>query len=129
MRILNIRTGIGALILLAFSGAGNSDFSQNVTIVQDSRFEQLLNEKIRINPSITVNDRFKIQVAYGDNDKTRKALSDFRRDFKNIDATIVFESPTYKVWAGNFGSRIEAEKNLVEIRKKYPYALLIKPNK
>jgi hypothetical protein len=129
MRILNIRTGIGALILLAFSGAGNSAFSQNVTIVQDSRFEQLLNEKRRINPSITVNDRFKIQVAYGDNDKTRKALSDFRRDFKNIDATIVFESPTYKVWAGNFGSRIEAERNLVEIRKKYPYALLIKPNK
>ena len=129
MRILNIRTAIGALILLAFSGVENSAFSQNVTIVQDSRFEQLLNEKRKINPSITVNDRFKIQVAYGDNEKARKALNDFRRDFKTIDATIVFESPTYKVWAGNFGSRIEAERNLVEIRKKYPYALLIKPNK
>lgn len=129
MRILNIRGCIGAVIFLAFPAMKNSAFSQNVTVVQDSRFEQLLNEKRKINPSITVNDRFKIQVAYGDNDKARKALADFRRDFKNIDATIVFESPTYKVWAGNFGSRIEAERNLVEIRKKYPYALMIKPNK
>ena len=129
MRILNIRTCTLALFLLIFPGVKNTVFSQNVTVVQDSRFEQLLNEKRKINPSITVNDRFKIQIFYGDNEKARKALSDFRRDFKTIDATIIFESPTYKVWAGNFGSRIEAEKNLAEIRKKYPYALLIKPNK
>jgi hypothetical protein len=56
-------------------------------------------------------------------------LSDFKRDFKNLDGTIIFESPTYKVWIGNFKSRIEAEKNMVEVKKKYPYALLIKPNK
>ena len=99
------------------------------TVNQDPKFEQLLKEKRKINSSITVNDRYKVQIFYGDNDKARKALSDFRREFKDIDGTIVFESPTYKVWVGNFKSRIDAEKRLVDMRKKYPYALLIKPNK
>jgi len=105
-------------------------FSQeSASIMQDGRFEQLLAEKRKINSSITVNDRYKIQIFYGENDKARKTLSDFKRDFKNLDGTIIFESPTYKVWIGNFKSRIEAEKNMVEVKKKYPYALLIKPNK
>ncbi|MEL1245679.1 SPOR domain-containing protein [Flavobacterium sp. DGU11] len=102
---------------------------ESVTVDQDARFEQLLAEKRRINPSITVNDRFKIQIFYGENDKARKTLSDFKREFKTIDGTIVFESPTYKVWVGNYKSRIEAEKTLADLKKKYPYALLIKPNK
>jgi len=101
----------------------------NVSVSQDPRFEQLLAEKRKINSSITVNDRYKIQIFYGDNSKARKTLSDFRRDFKELDGTIIFESPTYKVWVGNFKSRIDAEKKLLDVKKKYPYALLIKPNK
>ena len=103
--------------------------SQAGTVVQDSRFEQLLAEKRKINSSITVNDKYKIQIFYGDNEKARKTLSEFRREFKNLDGTIIFASPTYKVWVGSFKSRIDAERTLADIRKKYPYALLIKPNK
>ena len=101
----------------------------NVSVSQDARFEQLLKEKRKINPSITVNDRYKVQIFYGDNSSARKTLTDFKRDFKNLDGTIIFESPTYKVWVGNFKSKIDAEKRLIDIKKKYPYALLIKPNK
>lgn len=101
----------------------------NVSVNQDARFEQLLKEKRKINPSITVNDRYKIQIFYGDNDKARKTLTDFKRDFKTVDGTIIFESPTYKVWVGNFKSKIDAERTLTDIKKKYPHALLIKPNK
>lgn len=98
-------------------------------VTQDSRFEQLLSEKRKINPSITVNDKYKIQIFYGDNEKARKTLSDFRREFKNTDGTIIFASPTYKVWVGSYKSRIDAERALKDIQRKYPYALLIKPNK
>ena len=99
------------------------------TITQDSRFEQLLSEKRKINPSITVNDKYKVQIFYGDNEKARKTLSEFRREFKTIDGTIIFASPTYKVWVGSYKSRIDAERALKDIQRKYPYALLIKPNK
>jgi hypothetical protein len=40
-----------------------------------------------------------------------------------------FIPQAYKVWVGNFKTRIEAERNLKDIKLKYPNAFLIKPNK
>ena len=129
MRILKCKPLQLLALFLTFYSANLQAQDSGISVAQDPRFEQLLTEKRKINSSITVNDRYKIQIFYGDNDKARKTLTDFRREYKNIDGTIIFESPTYKVWVGNFKSRIEAERNMVEIRKKYPHALLIKPNK
>lgn len=100
-----------------------------VSVNQDPKFEQLLNEKRKINSSITINDRYKIQIFNGDSENSKKTLNEFKRENKNMDATIVFSTPLYKVWVGNFKTRIEAEKNLNDLRKKYPNAFLIKPNK
>lgn len=102
---------------------------KGTTVSQDPKFEQILNEKRKINSSITINDRFKIQIFTGDNEASKKKLAEFKKDFKNIDATIVFSTPVYKVWVGNFKTRIEAEKQLQDIKKKHPNAFLIKPNK
>ncbi|MFN3752458.1 SPOR domain-containing protein [Flavobacterium sp.] len=106
-------------------------FSQEakVAVSQDPKFEQLLNEKRKINSSITINDRYKIQIFNGDSENSRKTLMDFKKENKNLDATIVFSTPAYKVWVGNFKTRIEAEKNLELLKKKFPNAFLIKPNK
>lgn len=128
MRILKRIPFVFVLFFAGFSPLANAQKS-DVPVSQDSRFEQLLKEKRKINSSITVNDRYKIQIFYGDNDKAKKTLAEFKRDFRDLDGTIVFESPTYKVWTGGFKNRIDAERYLTEIRKKYPYALLIKPNK
>lgn len=100
-----------------------------ITVSQDQRFEQLLNEKRKINNSITINDRFKIQIFTGNSELSKKALIDFRKANKKTDATIVFHTPIYKVWVGNYKTRIEAEKKLEEFKKKYPNAFLVKPNK
>jgi len=100
-----------------------------VTVSQDPKFEQLLNEKRKINSSITVNERYKIQIFNGDSENSKKTLLDFKKENKDMDATIVFSTPLYKVWVGNFKTRIEAEKNLNTLKKKYPNAFLIKPNK
>jgi hypothetical protein len=100
-----------------------------VTISQDPKFEVLLKEKRKINSSITINDRYKIQIFNGDSENAKKSLINFKKENKNSDGTIVFNTPTYKVWVGNYKTRIEAEKNLNELKKKYPNAFLIKPNK
>ena len=128
MRILK-KTCSLIVVNFCFLNAIKSFAQESGPVLQDPRFEQLLNEKRKINSSITVNDNYKIQIFYGENGEARKTLSDFKREFRTLDGTIVFQSPTYKVWIGNFKTKIEAEKNLMEIKKKYPYALLIKPNK
>ncbi len=117
------------LTLIFFLSFSTKIFCQSVTLSQDSRFEQLLNEKRKINASITVNDRFKIQIFNGDAENSKKALTDFKKSNSEYDATIVFYTPIYKVWVGNFKTRIEAERNLNILKRIYPNAFLIKPNR
>ena len=102
---------------------------QNLTVNQDPKFEQLLNDKRKINTSISTNDTYKIQIYSGKSDEAKKTLSDFKRENSNIDGTIIFNTPNYKVMVGNFKTRIEAERNLAEIKKRYKLVFLIKPSK
>jgi hypothetical protein len=53
----------------------------------------------------------------------------FKQEFTALDAILVFNSPNYKVWVGNFKNRLDAERNLIEIKKKFSNALLIKPSR
>jgi len=94
---------------------------------QDLRFEKLLNEKRRINASFVNEQRYNIQIFNGESEIAKKTLASFKNNYKNFDVTIVFNTPTYKVLAGNFKTRIEAERNLILIRKTYKNALIIKP--
>lgn len=102
---------------------------QNISLNQDPKFEQLLNDKRKINTSINTNETYKIQIFSGKSDEAKKTLSAFKREFNNIDGTIIFNTPNYKVLVGNFKTRIEAERNLEEIRKRYKSVFLIKPSK
>ena len=106
-----------------------SVFSQNVTVTQDAKFEQLLSEKRKVNTSITANNLYKIQIFNGTSEESKKVLIQFKRDNKNYDSTIIFNTPTYKVWVGNYKTRIDAERNLAVFKKKFPNAILIKPSK
>jgi hypothetical protein len=104
-------------------------FAQEITLTQDPKIEQLLAEKRKVNASITINNQYKIQIYNGSSEESKKILIQFKKENKVYDATIVFSTPIYKVWIGNFKSRIEAERNLNLLKKKYPSAILIKPNK
>ena len=129
MRILSIRKFVFYSLFLSFSALHVNAQDQNVTVTQDPKFEQLLNEKRKINPSLTVNDSYKIQIYNGGSENAKKTLNEFKQEFAAIDATIVFNTPNYKVWVGNFRTRIEAEKTLADIKDRYKNVLLIKPSR
>ena len=106
-------------------------FSQTkeTSIEQDEKIEKLLLEKRKNNSAITINDKFKIQIFFGNIEDSKKALLAFKKDFSQTDGTIIFSNPSYKVWVGSFKSKIEAEKALLTIKKKYTTAVIIEPNK
>jgi hypothetical protein len=104
-------------------------FAQEITLTQDPKIDQLLAEKRKVNASITINNQYKIQIYNGSSEESKKILIQFKKENKYYDATIVFSTPIYKVWVGNFKTRIEAERNLNLLKKKYPSAIIIKPNK
>jgi hypothetical protein len=129
MRILTIRKVFFTyLTFFVFTFFTNAQ-SKNSLITQDPKFDQLLNDKRKINTSLNLNDRYKIQIFSGESEKAKSELTDFKKKFRNIDGTIIFNTPSYKVWVGNFRTRIEAERNLILIQKKYKNVLLIKPSK
>ena len=128
MRFLPFERPVPTLFFSLFLSFGLQAQDKGVTVTQDPKFEQMLNEKRKINSSITVNDRYKIQIYNGESENAKKTLTEFRKDHEQFDATIVFSTPTYKVWIGNFKSRIEAERNLAEVKKTYANAFLIIPN-
>ncbi len=48
-------------------------------------------------------------------------------DFPDWYSKIEFESPNYRVRLGKFKTKLEAERKYLEVRKKYPDAMLLKP--
>lgn len=129
MNLGTVKFGISALLLCLANPLISQAQSQITAPTQDPKIERLLAEKRKINSSITITDKYKIQLFSGENELAKKTLVDFRKENKNLDATIIFNTPSYKVWIGNFKSRIEAEKALLDLKKKYPNAFVIKPNK
>ena len=129
MRILAVLKIISILIMVYFSTSKVNAQEQNSTLNQDPKFEQLLSEKRKINTSLILNDVYKIQIFNGNSENAKKTLSEFKKEFAAIDGTIIFNTPNYKVWVGNFRTRMEAERNLVELKNKYKNVFLIKPSK
>lgn len=129
MKISPSTKAFQATLIFLFFNSNLFAQDEKVTVFQNTKFENLLNEKRKINASITVNDVYKIQIYNGDSETSKKTLTDFKKEFFSFDGTIVFYTPAYKVWVGNFKTRIEAERNLMVFRKKYPNAFIIKPNK
>ncbi|MFD2908957.1 SPOR domain-containing protein [Flavobacterium ardleyense] len=116
------------LLLSIFYGVNSFSQESKSKLSQDPKLEQLLKEKRKINQSIASNESYKVQIFYGDSEESKRKLQEFKREFKDIDGTITYGNPNYKVMVGNYASRIEVEKAMLEFKKKYPTALIIKPN-
>jgi len=101
-------------------------YSQSQMTVIDP-FEDLIDVKTKFNATIGVADRWKFQSFSGTLDAAKVAYVDFRKEFRQIDATIVFAEPHYKVWAGNTRTRMECERLMDETKKTITNSFLVKP--
>lgn len=129
MKTLNKITAFSILIITFLFSQNIFSQTTKTIIEQDEKIEKLLQEKRKNNSGITINDKFKIQIFFGNIEESKKILLAFKKEFSLIDGTIIFSNPSYKVWVGSFKSKIEAEKSLINIKKKYPSAVIIEPNK
>ena len=94
-----------SILFVVFSISKSSAQHQNREHSQNQKIEQLLIEKRKINLSLAIENAYKIQIFYGNSEDSKKKLQEFNREFKDLDSTIIFNSPNYKVWVGNFKTR------------------------
>lgn len=127
MRISTQNTNLITCLILCLSTQISKAQQQNLNLKQDPKFEQLLNEKQKINSSMVANERYNIQIFTGNSEGARSALYSCKQEFPSLPGTIVFNTPNYKVWIGNFRTRIDAERNMMELKKRYPNLVLLKP--
>jgi len=97
----------------------------NVIVDQDKEITTLLEYKKDLN---TV-DLYKIQVFQGNRSGAEEAKSKFESTFDEWPVSMEYETPNYKIWVGNFRSRLEADKALIKIKKNYSNAFIFKPKK
>ena len=127
MRILSVSKFVLVVFTTVFYSAKiEAQTSKKNTNIEE-KLDYLISEKRKINASLALKERYKIQIFSGESEKAKKTVIQFKQEFKDIDATIIFNTPNYKVWVGNFKTRMEAERNFTEIKKKYKNTLLIKP--
>ena len=118
-----------ASILMLFFSTKNIAQSGTLTVNQDSKITQLLELKKGLEKENKLSDGYTIQLYYGELDKANQTLRKYRGSYSNWPASIEYETPNYKVWAGNFASRIEAERALIEIQKNFSAAFILKPER
>jgi hypothetical protein len=98
-------------------------------IVQDPRVELLVSKHIQVNQAINTMDGFRIQIfsESGTNSKTKaQAVQDeFRARFSGVGGYLTFKSPNYKVRIGDFRTRLDAQRFLMELTADYPNAFIV----
>ena len=116
--------------LLLSGGIVSQIFGQDtlIQINQDSKIEQLVAIKKELDSERYNAQYFAIQLYYGNYTAAKNIAQEFSEKFEEIETSLVFETPNYKVRVGRFKDINKANILLEEIKRIYPGAFLLEPN-
>ena len=111
------------ILLISLSFSINAQEGE-VRVSQDSDIDKLLEYK----KDIKTSQVYKIQVYDStDPDKAQREKANFLNSYSEWSVEIVWSTPNYKVWVGNFATQLEATRALQKIKKKFMYAFPFQP--
>ena len=101
-------------------------FGQNgkITVNKSNKLDSIIKLKKELNSKI---QNLRIQIYNGDRENAELVMKEYIENFKDTSANIIYETPNYKIWVGNFYTQLEADKKLIEIRKKFKSAFIFRP--
>ena len=101
-------------------------FGQNgsIKINQSNKVDSIIKLKKELNSKI---QNLRIQIYSGDRENAEQIIEEFIEIYNDTTADVIYETPNYKVWVGNFYTQLEADKRLIEIRKKFRSAFIFRP--
>lgn len=97
-----------------------------ITLEQPPQMNRLLEIKKSYNEK-EARKVYRIQIYNGSLPEAEKVKKEFTQEYEGWNADISFETPNYKVRVGKFRTRLEADKQLLEVKKDYPSAFLLTP--
>ena len=96
----------------------------NIKINQSNKLDSIIKLKKELNSKI---QNLRIQIYSGERDNAEQIIKEFIEIFNDTSADVIYETPNYKVWVGNYYTQLEADKRLIEIRKKFRSAFIFRP--
>ena len=98
--------------------AGNAEITQSVDI------EKVIEIKKEINKNISM---LRIQIYNGNREDAQIIKEKFEKHKIDSIVDIVYETPNYKIWVGQYISQLEADRKLLEIRRYFSDAFIFIP--
>ena len=129
MKSLNLKMRLLTILCLILASSYGFCQEGNIVINQDKHIPVLLDLKKEMNKNETSSDRFKIQIYSGNRSGAYAAQKEFKSTIGVWSSTDTFEPPNFKIWIGNFRTRLEADRALKKVKKKFPNAFIFKPKK
>ena len=101
-------------------------FGQNgeITIVKSNELDSIIKLRKGLNSEI---QNLRIQIYNGDRANAELIMKEYIEIFNDTSANIIYETPNYKVWVGDFYTQLEADGKLKDIRKKFRSAFIFRP--
>ena len=99
--------------------------SDLIQIKQNPKIDSLIKLKKEINKNLF---NLKIQIFSGKRDKALELISNHtKNEYPGEEIKLIYETPNYKVWVGDFFTQLQADKKLLLIKKTYPEAFIFRP--
>ena len=116
------------IFFLIISLSSISLFGQNreITVIKSNKLDSIVKLRKELNSEI---QNLRIQIYNGDRVNAEMIMKEYIEIFKDTSSNIIYETPNYKVWVGDFYTQLEADRKLTEIRKKYRSAFIFRPEK
>ena len=96
----------------------------NTIINKSYKLDSIIKLKKELNSKI---QNLRIQIYNGDRTNAELIIKEYIDNFNDTTADIIYETPNYKIWVGNYYTQLEADKNLIKIRKKFSSAFIFRP--
>lgn len=96
-----------------------------VHIDQKKDIDKLLEYK----KDLSTLNAFIIQVYNGPRSGAEAAKKEVATLYPDWSNSIEYEQPNYKIWVGNFRTRLEADRALLAVKKDYNNAFILRPKK
>ena len=101
----------------------------NVQIVKDSKLDALVEKQSEVKPPATSPqiDGYRIQLFFdSDKSKLNASRAAFIAKYPKVDTYTTYNAPNFFLKAGDFRTRLEAEKIKAEIEAEFPTSFIIK---
>jgi len=112
-----------SLIFLFFNQTLLYSQKGEIAITQSIEIEKVIEIKKELNKNSSM---LRIQIYNGNRDEAKEIKEKFEKRKIDSIVDIVYETPNYKIWIGNYINQLEADIKLLEIKKYYSDAFIFR---